>query len=81
MKTVADVFVDRLNRLMDEKGLNQYKLAELSGVPYPTIKSMFQRRTHSVDLTTIVKLAYGLGVSASELIDDENLDAEKLNLV
>ena len=38
MKTLNDVVVERLLKFMAEQNLTQYKLAEISGVPYPTIK-------------------------------------------
>ena len=37
MKTLNDVVVERLLKFMAEQNLTQYKLAEISGVPYPTI--------------------------------------------
>ena len=42
MKKIADVVVDRLFKYMNEQNLTQYKLAQLSGVPFPTIKSIMK---------------------------------------
>ena len=44
MKTLTDVIVERLCKFMGEKNLTQYRLAQLSGVPFPTIKSIMQKR-------------------------------------
>jgi len=63
MKTLNDAVVERLCALMEEKGLTQYRLAQLSGVPFPTLKSIMQRRTKGITLKTIILLAEGLGIS------------------
>ncbi len=79
-KTVAKALLERLNYFMGSK-MTQYELSEKSGIPYPTIKSIFQGRTENVSLKTIILLAYGLGVKPSELIDDDSFLAENLDLI
>ena len=80
MKNVSDVVVDRLLKYMREQNLTQYKLAQQSGLPFPTIKSIMQRRTKDVSLKTIIMLSGGLGVSVSEFFADKSFDASNLNL-
>lgn len=80
MKTLNDVVVERLLKFMGEKNLSQYKLAELSGLPYPTIKSIMQRRTKGITLKTIILLANGLGISPAEFINHESFSADNLDL-
>lgn len=75
-----DAVVERLYKYMGEKNLTQYKLAQLSGIPFPTIKSIMQRRTNGISLKTIILLADGLGISPAELIDDESFLAKNLDL-
>ncbi len=80
MKTLNDAVVERLYKYMGEKILTQYKLAQLSGIPFPTIKSIMQRRTNGISLKTIILLADGLGISPAEFIDDESFLAKNLDL-
>ena len=80
MKTINDVVVERLLKFMDEKSLTQYKLAQLSGIPFPTIKSIMQRRTKGISLKTIIMLADGLSITPSEFINDNSFLAENLEL-
>ena len=80
MKTLNEVVIDRLNYYMGEKHYSQYLLADFSGVPYPTIKSIMQRRTKGITLKTIVMLARGLRVSVSEFLSDDYFHYEELNL-
>ena len=81
MKTLNDIIVERLNRLMGEKNLTQYKLSQLSGVPFPTLKSIMQRRTKGISLKTIILLSHGLDITPSEFLNgiyynEINLDLE-----
>lgn len=80
MKTLIEAVIDRLNYYMGEKNLSQYSLADASGVPYPTLKSIMQKRTKGITLKTIVMLARGLGVSVSEFLSDENFHYDDLDL-
>ena len=80
MKTLNDAVVERLNKYMGERNLTQYKLAQLSGVPFPTVKSIMQRRTKGISLKTIIMLADGLGVTPSEFIDDPSFSAQNVIL-
>ena len=80
MKKFNNVIVERLNKYLDEKKLTQYRLAELSGVPFATIKSIMQRRTKTINLKTIILLSSGLGVTPWEFICDDSFLAENLDL-
>lgn len=80
MKSIADVVVNRLCTYMNERNLTQYKLAQLSGVPFATIKSIMQRRTKDITLKTIIMLSDGLGVTPSEFLADDDFLAKNLEL-
>lgn len=80
MKTINDVIVERLYKYMGERNLTQYKLAQLSGIPFPTIKSIMQRRTKDITLKTIIMLSDGLKVSPSEFLNDPSFNIENLTL-
>ena len=80
MKTLNDAVVERLYIFFFVLNLTQYKLAQLSGIPFPTIKSIMQRRTNGISLKTIILLADGLGISPAEFIDDESFLAKNLDL-
>ena len=80
MKTINDVIVERLCKLMGEKNLTQYRLAQISGIPFPTIKSIMQKRTKNITLKTIIMLAYGFNMSISEFLNSPAFMAENLDL-
>lgn len=80
MKKLNDAVVERLYKYINEQKLTQYKLAQLSGVPFPTIKSIIQRRTNGISLKTIIMLSNGLGISPSEFLNDISFLATNLDL-
>lgn len=80
MKNLNDVVVDRLIKFMDERKLTQYRLSQLSGIPFPTIKSIMQRRTKGISLKTIILLADGLGLTPSEFLNDDSFLPENIDL-
>lgn len=80
MKNLNEVVVERLCKYMGEQNLTQYRLAQLSGLPFPTIKSIMQRRTKGISLKTIILLSHGLGITPSEFLDDEGFLADNVEL-
>ena len=80
MKTINEAVVERLLFLMNERNLTQYKLAQESGVPFATIKSIMQRRTKNITLKTISMLADGLKISPAEFLEDKTFQVENLKI-
>lgn len=80
MKTLNGAVVERLFMFMQDKELTQYKLAQISGVPFPTIKSIFQKRTKGISLKTLILICNGLNISPSEFLDDQSFLCENLIL-
>lgn len=80
MKTLNEVVIDRINNFMNGPIQTQYALAEISGVPYPTIKSIMQRRTKGITLKTVFMLSRAFNVSVSEFFNDKSFSYEKLDL-
>ena len=80
MKTIGDVVVERLLQYMEEQKLTQYKLAKISYVPLPTVKSIMQRRTKGISLKTVIMFSKGLGITPSEFMDYDAFTADDLEL-
>ncbi len=80
MRTINDAVVDRLYKYLDDKNLTQYKLAQISGVPFPTIKSIMQRRTNGISLKTIIMLSNGIGITPSEFLNDDSFVFQNLDI-
>lgn len=67
--TYSDVIILRLTRLCDEKKITINKLATLSGITQSTVENIMSGKTKNPKLKTLHKLALGLGMTVSELLD------------
>lgn len=79
MKSLNETVIDRICNYMNESIQTQYALAEISGVPYPTIKSIMQRRTKGITLKTIFMLSHAFGITLSEFFNDESFNFENVD--
>ena len=80
MRKLGDVVVERLLKYMNEKNLTQYRLAELSGLSFSTVKSIMQKRTKNITLKTIILFASGLNITPSKLIEGDEFLEENLDI-
>ena len=69
----------RLRQLMKQRGLSEYKLSQLSGIPPSTINSLFQKG-NSPTIPTLEGLCKGLNISLSDFFyepsTNDNIDRE-----
>lgn len=76
---LKDAFVERLKNILKERGLTQYVLYKLSGVPQSTISTILNSDTKSIRLRTIYDICSGLGIEFSEFFDDKILKLENID--
>lgn len=62
---------DRIEQILDEERISKRKLSIDLDIPYTTLVSMFKRRSLSVDIETIKKIAHYLGVDLDFLVDGD----------
>ena len=67
--TYSSVIIKRLNKLCDEKNITINKLATLSGITQSTVDNIMKGTTKNPKLKTLHKLALGLDMTVSELLD------------
>lgn len=75
---LADAVAARLEELMQQHKVTQYKLSQLSGVSQSTISDLRLKKNKSVSMTIIHELADSLGLGldeffASPLFKRENI--------
>lgn len=68
MDTITLNFSEALRRLRTEKSMTQEELAQLSGIDYKYLQKLEGRNPSSPTLSTLEKLANGLGISLAEFI-------------
>lgn len=67
--TYSDVIILRLTKLCREQGITINRLATLSGITQSTVENIMSGKTKNPKLKTLHKLAIGLGMTVSELLD------------
>lgn len=70
----------RISQLLQEKNLTQYKLEHLACLSHDTVKSIMKGKAKGVNLKTIIALADGFGMTASEFLDSSLFDYDNLNM-
>ncbi|HHX59691.1 MAG TPA: helix-turn-helix transcriptional regulator, partial [Epulopiscium sp.] len=61
---------DKLDMLMDEKGMTKMDLSRGADIPYTTVASFYDKGTENVKLSTLKKLADFFDCSLDFLADD-----------
>ncbi|MBS5064331.1 MAG: helix-turn-helix transcriptional regulator [Hungatella hathewayi] len=67
--TYSDVIIKRLTDLCNERKITVNKLATLSGITQSTVDNLIKGKTRNPKLKTLHKLAIGLNMTVSELLD------------
>jgi len=63
-------FIEKLDWLMQQKGLNKHTLAAQSGIAYTTIVGLYERGMENARISTINKLCAFFNVSLDYLVLD-----------
>ncbi len=67
--TYSDVIIKRLKDLCTSRNITVNKLAHLSGITQSTVENLMKGKTKNPKLKTLHKLAIGLNMTVSELLD------------
>ena len=67
---------EKLDRLMQMRGINKAELSRRTGIPYTTIASLYDKGYENIKLANLIKLARFFGVSL-EFLSDDNIDFGK----
>lgn len=67
--TYSDAIIKRLTKLCADKNITINKLATLSGITQSTVDNLIKGKTKNPKLKTLHKLAIGLDMTVSELLN------------
>ena len=67
--TYSDAIVLRLRQLCKQRNITVNKLATLSGITQSTVEDLMAGKTRNPKLKTLHKIAVGLVMTVSELLD------------
>ena len=67
--TYSDAIIKRLTELCSEREITINRLATLSGITQSTVDNLMKGKTNNPKLKTLHKLALGLDMTVSQLLD------------
>jgi len=77
--TYSDAIIKRLSELCSERNITINKLATLSGITQSTVDNLMRGKTKNPKLKTLHRLAIGLDMTVSELLDFPEINQEKFD--
>ncbi len=77
--TYSDAIIKRLSDLCSERNITINKLATLSGITQSTVDNLMRGKTKNPKLKTLHRLAIGLNMTVSELLDFPEINQEKFD--
>lgn len=77
---ISQAVAKRIAELLIEKGISQYRLEQNACLSHETIKSIMKGKAKGVNLKTIVAIADGFGITASQFLNSELFDYNNLSL-
>ena len=77
---VCEATAKRINQLLKEKGMTQYRLEQKSGILHGSMACIMNGRNKTVTLSTVIMLARGFDMPLTEFLDDEIFRSEDLEV-
>ncbi|MEI3410181.1 MAG: helix-turn-helix domain-containing protein [Christensenellales bacterium] len=79
--TVNDAVATRILQLLTQKNMTQYRLEQQSGIQHGHMQWIWNRKSKTDTLSTVMMIANGFGMTVLEFLDDDlflykNLDVE-----
>ena len=78
--TVNEAVAKRINRLLIEKGMTQYRLEQNSGILHGSMQCIMNGRNKTVTLSTVIMIARGFDMTLLEFLDDPVFTSEDLEV-
>lgn len=72
--TYTDVIAKRLLDICEDRKITVYRLSTLSGISHATIHDIISGKSKDVKISTLHKIAIGLDMTVSELLDFPEMD-------
>jgi len=77
---VSEAVAKRTRALLLEKNMTQYRLEKVMAIPHNTMTTIMNAKNNSVNLKTILQISRGLGITASEFLNDPLFENASLEI-
>ncbi len=78
--TVGEAVAKRINKLLIEKKMTQYRLEQNSGIQHGSMQCIMNGRNKTVTLSTVIMIACGFDMTLLEFLDDPVFTSEDLEV-
>ena len=78
--TVNDAVAKRVEDLIKEKNMTQYRLEQNSGIQHGHMQWIMSGKSKTVTLSTVIMLANGFGMTVIEFLSDDMFKYESLEV-
>ena len=78
--TVCQAVAKRVNELLIERKMTQYRLEQNSGIQHGTMNSIMSAKSKGVEVNTVMMIARGFKMSVIEFLDDPIFKLEELEI-
>ena len=78
--TVCQAVAKRVNQLLIEKKMTQYRLEQNAGIQHGTMNGIMSARNKGIELNTVIMIAHGFKMTVIEFLDDPVFTAEALEI-
>ncbi len=78
--TVNDAVAKRVEDLLKEKNMTQYRLEQNSGIQHGHMQWIMSGKSKTVTLSTVIMLANGFGMTVIEFLSDDMFKYENLEV-
>ncbi|MDE6691316.1 MAG: helix-turn-helix transcriptional regulator [Clostridia bacterium] len=72
--TLIEAVSVRLKAILAERGLTNYKIEKMGGVPRSTVGKVVSTKFKTIELNTLYQITSTLGISLKEFFDDPIFD-------
>ena len=79
--TLSEAVATRIDELLDEKKLTQYRLAQLSGLAQTTIADIRKMRNKGTNIQNINAIAQGFGIDIAEFFNSPLFKGDNMRRV
>lgn len=78
--TISQAVAQRIKELLTQNNLTQYKLEQKACLSHETVKSIMKGKAKGVNLKTIISIADGFGMTATQFLNSELFDYDNLDM-
>lgn len=78
--TVSQAVAKRINQLLTERKMTQYRLEQNSGIQHGTMNGIMSARNKGIELNTVMMIARGFNMTVTEFLNDPIFTADNLEI-